>query len=208
MTPNTPTPDSPRPRGVIAVVNVKGGVGKTTVSVHLAAALHELGVPVSLWDADPQGSATQWLDAAAQTAPVPIPYSPVNLDALRSTPAPADVLVIDTPPGLMDVQRAVLARSQFVIVPTQQGGADLTQALRTAAALEAAGMPHAVLVNRAAKPTISHREASTEMDAAEAAVLETSIPQRESIRRAWNHWPTLTEPWRTLATEMTELMTR
>ena len=203
----TPSP-APRPRGVIAVVNVKGGVGKTTVSVHLAAALHEMGVPVALWDADPQGSATQWLDAAAADASVPIAYSPVSLDALRAWPAPADVLVIDTPPVLLDEQQAVLARAEFVIVPTQQGGADLTQALRTAAALEAAEVPHAVLVNRAARPTISHREASTEIDAAEAAVLETSIPQRESIRRAWNHWPALSEPWRSLAAEMKELMTR
>ncbi|MCC6863882.1 MAG: ParA family protein [Rhodobacteraceae bacterium] len=43
----------------ICVVNVKGGVGKTTLSVHIATALAKSG-PVLLIDADPQASAASW----------------------------------------------------------------------------------------------------------------------------------------------------
>ena len=46
---------------VIAVANQKGGVGKTTLTVHLAAYLADLGRRVVIVDADPQGNATSWL---------------------------------------------------------------------------------------------------------------------------------------------------
>ena len=56
---------------ILAVLNQKGGSGKTTVAVHLAMAWVRQGARVLLIDADPQGSALDW--SAARTVPPALP---------------------------------------------------------------------------------------------------------------------------------------
>lgn len=72
---------------IIAVVNQKGGVGKTTTTVNITAALHELGKRVLLCDFDPQANATSGMGVDKSAA------SPNVYDVLISGAEPARAVV-------------------------------------------------------------------------------------------------------------------
>ena len=57
---------------VIAVLNQKGGAGKTTIATHLARALQLAGHKVLLIDSDPQGSARDWAAVNPEAQPLPV----------------------------------------------------------------------------------------------------------------------------------------
>ena len=73
-----PKPAAPR---IITVANQKGGVGKTTTAVNLAASLAQAGLRVLVIDTDPQGNASTAL----------------GLDHRQGVPSIYDVLVEDRP---------------------------------------------------------------------------------------------------------------
>lgn len=161
----------------IALINSKGGVAKTTATIFLATAFARAGYSVEVWDADPQGSASEWLDMAAEDEAVPFAYSAANLATLSRRKSAADVLLIDTPPRANDVQDAAAARADLVLIPTATSGADMQRVWRTLDAL--AGAPARVLITRTKPNTINHREALEALDAEGVARLEAVVTERE-----------------------------
>ena len=101
---------------IILVATVKGGSGKTTVSVNLAAALAGSGVPVSLADVDRQRSSLEWLSRRPSSAP-----SIYGLDWTREIgriPSSAGVLVVDTPAALRGKQvEELVGLADRILVP-------------------------------------------------------------------------------------------
>src|ERR1700675_1577485 len=111
---------------VIALLNQKGGVGKTTLSVHLAAAL-ATGKRVLLVDADPQRSALDW--SAQRQAEKMFPVIGLPTKNLYRELAPMskdyDWIVIDGPPRANDIAKAAIAASDLVIIPVQPSPFDV-----------------------------------------------------------------------------------
>jgi len=106
---------------VLAVVNQKGGSGKTTLAVHLAAAWAAFGRSVLVVDLDPQGSASRWLGASDAGA-VDVLTSGANLEAVAEASNVAGVDVIgssmalagavrNAPPHTVNALRAALQRA-------------------------------------------------------------------------------------------------
>ncbi|MDP3219128.1 MAG: ParA family protein, partial [Deltaproteobacteria bacterium] len=117
--PGTSPPHAPR---ILAFAGQKGGAGKTTSAIATACEWQARGRRVLLVDTDPQGSARTWADVAGElgtTIPTVVAmgsglHRPGQLPALA---AQYDVTVVDCPPRLDDVQRAVLMVAHVVVIP-------------------------------------------------------------------------------------------
>ena len=110
-----------------SLVHTKGGVGKTTTAMFLAAAAVRRGMRARVIDADPQGSASSWADRAAYGGtPLPFDVSPATAASLRAiTSEPDELVLIDTPPGTASAIDAAIDAADLVIIPTGARAADI-----------------------------------------------------------------------------------
>lgn len=147
---------------VIAVANQKGGAGKTTTTMNLAAAAAE-GARVLVVDIDPQGSTTWWAERAGEDLPFDFAAetAPENLARLRELPY--DVVFVDTP-GSLEAQailEGVLAQSDFVILPTQPEALSFPALVKTVEQIvKPSGVDYRVLLN-----ALDPRSPGEELDA-------------------------------------------
>jgi chromosome partitioning protein len=158
----------------VAVLNQKGGVGKTSLATNLAAAAHLEGLRVLLVDMDRQGSALDWSAARTEGSrldglAVVKADKALALPRLREMSAGYDVTILDGPPRLGDITRSAACAADVALVPVQPGPFDLWAAAETLELLDAAdairadlGRPpvrRVFVVNRASTGTLLAREA-------------------------------------------------
>lgn len=121
---------------ILAVANLKGGGGKTTIAVNLASALAGRAA-VTVVDADAQGTATAY--AAQGELPVPVLSLPLDAEQAagrwinRVLGIDADLVIIDCPPHVGAATESAVAIADLVLIPVIPSAADL---MATTAALE------------------------------------------------------------------------
>ena len=113
---------------VIAILNGKGGTGKTTLATNLAGCLHKQGWHILIIDSDPQGTARDWRNAQPNNADLPsvigIDRPTIHKDLPRLA-ASYDFVVIDGAARLEDMLVSAIKVADSVLIPVQPSGYDL-----------------------------------------------------------------------------------
>lgn len=170
---------------VISVVNTKGGAGKTTTAMLLAAAVVKTARRAIVWDADPQGTATDWA-FAADGAGTPLPWAVQSVNTAElgrlKLDANCDIAVIDTPPGQGGVITAAIDAADFVLIPTKASNADVWRTLPTAEASN--HRPQGILITQGRVNTNNLRDTKELFANEQLSFFDEVIPLREAIAAA------------------------
>ena len=172
----------------ISIQNQKGGVGKTTLAIHISHALALKGARVLLVDADPQGSARDWAAARSDKTP----FSVIGLDRPtlhRDLPPLAkdyDHVVIDGPPRVSELARSAIIASDLVVVPIQPSPYDVWAAdevikLIREASVFKENLKSVFVINRRIVNTAIGRDVGDALAEYLIPVLKTVISQRVSF---------------------------
>ena len=143
---------------VIALSNSKGGVGKSTIAVHLAVWLAEQGRRVVLVDSDVQNSSSVWLkEAAPQIETIQLHTAEDVVAKLPEISANFEFVVADGPAGLSEVTRAILCLSDMALFPCGPSILDLRAVIEAVTVLKQiqqirGGLPNAVIVPNKLQP--------------------------------------------------------
>ena len=109
---------------IISILNQKGGVGKTTLAVHIAAYLALKKKSVLLIDADPQGSSLKWASVRAKLEKkllfpvIGLPTDTIHKEISQHQDK-YEYIIIDGPPRVNELAASAIIASDIVVIPVQ-----------------------------------------------------------------------------------------
>ena len=196
---------------VVALVSTKSGVGKTTLSGHIAVEAERHGVgPVALIDMDRQGSLARWWNAREKSTPffVESTHSRIGADLVRLGEMGIGLTIIDTPPAPFHIIEAAVELSDLIIMPLRAGPQDMRTLPTTLSLVEPLSKPVVFVLNGATvgaritneavsllsqygpmAPVIHQRVdyAASMIDGRTAMEIKSTSPATEEMRGLWSY---------------------
>jgi chromosome partitioning protein len=168
---------------IVVVAALKGGVGKTTTAVYLAALAAGSRKSAILVDADPQASSADWIETAPDdqleaVTPVEAPTDRLLTRALSRIDG-EEVAVVDTPPGNERLLAKAIDLADVVIVPARVGGIENAR-VEAVVGMVPVNVPLGLVICSARTYTLDYQQAVATWGAA-AVPLWGTVPERVSI---------------------------
>ena len=178
---------------IYAFLNQKGGVGKTTLAIHLADALSRRRSRVLLIDADPQQTAMKWstFRAGENRFSVIAMAKPTLHKELPPIYADYDDIVIDGPPRVHDLAKSIILSADLVLMPVQPSPADVWATSETVDLVAEArvfkeSLKSAIAINRKIVNTVIGRDVREALSTLNTPILQSDISQRVAFAEALN----------------------
>lgn len=172
---------------IISVLNIKGGVGKTTVATNLAVGISKTGKSVLLIDTDTQGSAVSWRgEREDDKAPITV-ISLSSAAALRKQIIgfrdSFDCVIIDGSPHVDALAAVSIAASDLVILPVGPSPLDIWATAKMVTQIEDAqiinpGIKARFIINKFNKVTLLSKETRAVLEEFTVPVLNTTLGNR------------------------------